>query len=151
MTPDEMARTHAEAFTQARPWAAEEFAELLTGPHVRVFGDAICFALVQILGSEAELLTIATHPAHQRRGLARRVMTQWHDAAHDAGAERAFLDVAADNAGAMALYASCGYTSCGRRKGYYRRATTESVDAVVMQLDLTVRKENRPKGNQETG
>ncbi|MEY8841737.1 GNAT family N-acetyltransferase, partial [Cribrihabitans sp. XS_ASV171] len=121
------------------PWTATEFAALLSQPYVRAFGDPCCFALVQILPPEAELLTIATLPTYQRQGRARTVMSAWQTAAREGGAERAFLDVAADNSPAIALYEACGYETCGRRKGYYRRENAESVDAIVMQRDLSVR------------
>ena len=85
---------------------------------------------------EAELLTIATHPDYQRRGLAQSCMTDWHRRAASTGATRAFLEVAADNTGAIALYERCGYAPCGLRRGYYRRAGEEAVDAILMERDL---------------
>lgn len=66
-----MAATHAAAFTQSRPWTTGEFAELLSSPLSLVVGDERCFALFRVIADEAELLTIATHPDHQRQGLAR--------------------------------------------------------------------------------
>ncbi|MFC3612399.1 GNAT family N-acetyltransferase [Lutimaribacter marinistellae] len=151
MTPAQMASVHAAAFTQSRPWSAEEFEELLARSDTFVFGDEICFAIVRVLGPEAELLTIATDPAHRLKGHALAVMKEWHSAAQTRGAERAFLDVASDNAPALALYASCGYAACGRRKGYYRRGPDERVDAIVMQLDLSASCAGVHASDQETG
>lgn len=136
MTPEDLARTHAAAFTQSRPWNAGEFADLLSNRFVHAFGNTQCFALVQIIADEAELLTIATHPDQQRQGLARRCMTDWQSSAASMGATRAFLDVAADNTGAIALYQRSGYAPCGLRRGYYRRTGKEAVDAILMERDL---------------
>ncbi|MEX0318831.1 MAG: GNAT family N-acetyltransferase [Ruegeria sp.] len=136
MTPEEMAATHVAAFTQSRPWTASEFADLLANRFTYPIGNADCFALVQIIADEAELLTIATHPDHQRRGLARRCMSEWQTEAAQRGAIRAYLDVAADNAPAIALYQRCGYAPCGRRPGYYRRASGKNVDAILMERRL---------------
>ena len=71
MTPQDLAHTHAAAFTQSRPWTADEFADLLANRFTHyVVGNAQSFALFQVIADEAELLTIATHPSHQRQGLA---------------------------------------------------------------------------------
>lgn len=136
MTPQEMALIHAAAFTQARPWTAEEFTELLANRFTHAVGDSYAFALFQVIADEAELLTIATHPAHQRQGLARHRMETWHARAAELGARRAFLDVAADNSAAIALYKRCNYSPCGLRKGYYARKTGENCDAIVMERNL---------------
>ena len=127
-----MATTHAAAFTQSRPWSEAEFAALLDSRLTFAVGDERCFALVRVVVDEAELLTIATHPDHQRQGLARAVMKSWRDEAARRGAETAFLEVAADNTPACHLYETCGFCICGNRPGYYRRQDGTSVDAILM-------------------
>jgi ribosomal-protein-alanine N-acetyltransferase len=136
MTPQDLASTHAAAFRTSRPWTAQEFAALLENPHTQIFGDTQCFALIRLVADEAELLTIATHPDRQRRGLARSCMAAWHQATRQQGATRCFLEVAADNHPAIALYTSCGYFRCGERKGYYTRNPGPNVDAIVMECRL---------------
>jgi ribosomal-protein-alanine N-acetyltransferase len=131
-----MATTHAAAFTQSRPWSEAEFAALLDSRLTFAVGDARCFALVRVVVDEAELLTIATHPNHQRQGLARAVMKSWRAFAVQRGAETAFLEVAADNIPACDLYASCGFSTCGNRPGYYRRENGPAVDAILMRQAL---------------
>ncbi|WP_170573896.1 GNAT family N-acetyltransferase [Ruegeria atlantica] len=136
MTPQDLAQTHAAAFTQSRPWTAQDFADLLANRFTHVVGTAEAFALFQVILDEAELLTIATHPDRQRQGLARICMHDWQAKAIQLGATRALLDVAADNLPAIALYERCGYVPCARRKGYYQRGNTEKIDAIVMARDL---------------
>lgn len=136
MTPLEMAETHAAAFTQSRPWTADEFTRLLANRFTHVIGNTTAFALFQVIGDEAELLTIATHPARQRQGLARSRMQAWQDQACILGARRAILEVASDNSAAIALYQSCGYAPCGLRRGYYRRVEAGNVDAIMMERSL---------------
>jgi len=131
-----MAETHAAAFTQSRPWSQTEFADLLRYPGCFATGDSDCFALIRVTLDEAELLTIATHPRCQRRGLGRALMEKWHAIAHERGARRAYLEVAGDNAAAIALYRACGYDSCGLRPGYYQRSGGKPVDALVLARDL---------------
>lgn len=136
MTPRDLAATHAAAFTQSRPWTASEFADLLTNPFTHCIGTPKAFALFQVIADEAELLTIATHPSYQRQGLGLLCMNDWHAKAAQLGATRAFLDVAADNRPAIALYHRCGYRVCGQRKGYYRRENGPNCDAIVMECAL---------------
>ncbi|EEX08583.1 ribosomal-protein-alanine acetyltransferase [Ruegeria lacuscaerulensis ITI-1157] len=136
MTPQEMAEIHAAAFTQSRPWTASEFADLTAGRFTHVLGKQSAFALFQVIGDEAELLTIATHPNHQRQGLARALMQGWQTRACALGARRAVLDVAADNIPAIALYQGCGYAPCGLRRAYYGRPGANNVDAIVMERTL---------------
>lgn len=135
-TPEEMAATHAAAFTQARPWSAAEFAALLADRFCHVVGDAQSFALFRVIADETELLTIATHPACQRQGLGRDRMSLWKHGAAALGARRAFLDVAADNAPALSLYTACGFDRCGLRRSYYQRPASPPADAVLMACEL---------------
>ena len=132
LTPEDMAATHAAAFTQSRPWRAAEFAALLEGTGCFATGDATCFALIRVVADEAELLTIATHPNRRRQGLARACMSAWMAEAAARGADHAFLEVAADNAPALALYAALGFARTGMRPGYYPRPEGPAADAVLM-------------------
>lgn len=136
LSPKDMARIHAAAFTQSRPWTETEFASLLDSPLCFATGGARCFALVRVIADEAELLTIATDPAAQRQGLARALMRNWQKLAREGGAETAFLEVAADNTAALALYQSDGFAPCGHRAGYYSRQNSVNVDAIVMRKSL---------------
>ena len=136
MTPQDCAATHKATFTQSRPWSAAEFEALLNDRFCFAIGDARCFALVRVVAGEAELLTIATHPDHQRQGLARAVMADWIARTAQDGGETAFLEVAADNLPARALYAAFGFAQVGQRKGYYARANVPAVDALVLRRPL---------------
>lgn len=136
LSATEMAATHAAAFTQSRPWSAAEFASLLDSPLTFATGDARAFALVRVIAGEAELLTIATDPDFQRRGLGRATMLDWQAKARARGAETGFLEVAADNLAALKLYESCRFEICGQRRGYYKRTQGKPVDALLMRSDL---------------
>ncbi|MDM8167400.1 MAG: GNAT family N-acetyltransferase [Roseovarius sp.] len=132
MTPEEMATCHARAFAgQGREWAAQEFADLLDSPHVFAVGSPQTFALGRAVADEAELLTIATDPAHRRQGLARKTLSAFEATAAARGVTRTFLEVSAGNAAALALYRSAGYSETGRRRGYYRTPNGPE-DALLM-------------------
>lgn len=139
MTPEQMAALHARAFAGGgRAWTASEFATLLGSPHVFAVGDACAFALGRVAADEAELLTIATDPAHRRAGLGRRALCAFERRARQRGAALAHLEVAADNRPALALYAAAGFAETGRRTGYYLRGAGR-VDAVLMRKFLSSR------------
>ena len=90
------------------------------------------FALGRVAGGEVELLTLAVAPEARRQGVARDLCRRFDQAAKAAGADAAFLEVAADNGAARALYLGCGWVEAGWRPRYYGPA----LDAVVMRLDL---------------
>lgn len=137
MTPETLAAAHARAFAgNARAWSAAEFAALLDSPHVFASGNARAFALGRVIADEAELLTLATDPAHRRKGLARAALAAFETEARARGAVRGFLEVADDNAAARALYAVAQWCECARRPGYYPRAGGSVADALIMEKTL---------------
>ncbi len=131
MTPEALARLHAVCFATPRPWSAAEFKELLADPVVFCLGAANAFALGRVVADQAELLTIAVHPDARRKGYARQLISRFHVHAQERGATESFLDVAADNAPARALYLGEGYKEVGRRSAYYRKPTGQRVDALT--------------------
>ena len=132
-----MARIHAAAYRLDRPWSHAEFSGLMDSPHVIALGDDRAFLLARIIADEAEVLTIATHPDHRRQGLAHALLARFHAAAQAKGAVTAFLEVAADNAPARALYLSAGYAQAGLRRGYYDRADGPAADALILRCPLS--------------
>lgn len=128
MTPDSLAEVHERCFTTPRPWKAAEFEALLASPHVSLLGDRRAFLLLRTVLDESEILTLATDPDHQRKGYASALLRSLHQ--QESG--RIFLEVAADNLAAQALYENAGYTCEGVRRGYYRQPDGQRVDALLM-------------------
>lgn len=71
-------------------------------------------------GGHAGIFGMRTVPDHRRKGLARRVLRALLAEARTLGAERAWLQVEADNAPAIALYADEGFVP-GYRYSYWVR------------------------------
>jgi len=134
MTPEALATLHRAAFVIDRAWSAAEFRTLLESPYCHVTIQPQGFALWRAVADETELLTIATHPAHRRKGIAANLMARWMAAAQTS-ASTAFLEVAADNAPAVALYAQFGFDLVARRAGYYKRGD-HAVDALILRARL---------------
>ncbi len=97
---------------------------------------SVGFVMGQIAADEAEILSIGVAKDWQRIGLAKRLVEAVERAVKRAGAKRLFLEVAADNVGAQGLYAAAGFKEVGRRKGYYARKGSASVDALVLSKNL---------------
>ena len=132
-----MAALHAVAMTQPPPWSEADFASLLAARGTFAVGDAHTFALGRVVLDEVELLTIATHPDHRRRGLARACLAAFEAEARARGARTAHLEVAAANTPAVALYEAAGWAHAGRRKGYYRTPEGARIDALLMSKSLS--------------
>jgi len=133
-----LARAHASAFDA--PWPPEAFVELLASPGVfalaAVDSAPVGLILMRAIAGEAEVLTLAVEPSHRRRGVARALLQAGVVQAAAAGADMVFLEVAADNAGALALYRRAGFEQAGQRGGYYRRPGGETVDALVLRRTI---------------
>ena len=133
-----LAEIHSSAFDEA--WDAASFARLLAMPGafalVAVEKDGPRgFVLARLGGGEAEIITIAVDPAARRKGLGRALMRRVAAEALARGAEAIFLEVAEDNAPAIALYERLGFEAVGRRPAYYNRPDGK-IAAISMKLDL---------------
>jgi ribosomal-protein-alanine N-acetyltransferase len=74
------------------------------------------YAGLAIIGDEAEVHTIGVRPDAQGAGRGRKLLRQLMSAAGD---RRLLLEVRTDNAAAIALYASEGFSTLGVRRRYY--------------------------------
>ena len=134
---DRMAVLHQRAFPRGEAWAANAFKDLLNQPSVRgqaleQGSDLFAFILVQYVAGQAEILTLATDPSYRRRGAARYLLTGMEQQLGLERLEKWLLDVAADNAGAIAFYEKLGFQRDGRRSGYYKRLEGPAMDAILM-------------------
>jgi len=129
-----LAALHAEAFDD--PWTPEALLRLMTAQGAFVLASGDGFILARALAGEAEVLTLAVRPQARRRGVGRALVEAAATRAREAGAASLFLEVAADNQGALALYRACGFDQVGRRGAYYRRTSGPAMDALVLRKTL---------------
>lgn len=111
------AALHALCFEKA--WDAQTIADLLAQPPVFALGTEQGFILARAAGGEAEILTLAVHPAARRRGLGAALVRAAAEQARVLNAEMLFLEVGEDNVPARALYERLGFSMVGTRKAYY--------------------------------
>jgi ribosomal-protein-alanine N-acetyltransferase len=118
------------------PWPEAGFDPLL-GPFtcVAVTEDGTVAAYVVARGvlDEAEILNLAVHPDHARRGLGTALVQAVIQDLGRAGARRVFLEVRVSNAGAQAFYTRLGFEARGWRRGYY---THPREDALVLAREI---------------
>jgi len=87
----------------------------------------------RVAAGEAEVLTLAVHPAARRAGFGAALMRALMAEAARRGGSELFLEVSAGNAAARALYAGLGASVAGRRRRYY----PDGSDALVLRLALS--------------
>ena len=137
---DALARIHAGCFASA--WDAESFRRFIEKPVMLALvakdaaeTDLQAFILVQLAADESEIISLGTYFSARRSGLARVLLAQAMAEAAGRGAKAMFLEVAEDNAAALALYHRCGFALRARRKAYYERPGG-AVDALVLRRPL---------------
>ena len=129
---DAIADIEVAAFS--RPLTRDDLVSLYQKPVFRGFllapddGLPACYALFLTAGGAADLVSTATAAHARRRGYAMRLL---RESLYRLAVDAVTLEVAVDNAGALALYAGLGFDEVGRRPNYYRRPGGR-VDALIL-------------------
>jgi ribosomal-protein-alanine N-acetyltransferase len=127
-----------EQLSNPHPWTVGQFLSELDNSCSVVDllcldGEVVAFLCSWLVIDELHIQNVATHPDYRRQGLAVSILTRRFDLARRAGAVISFLEVRANNSGAIRLYELLGYRQNGLRVGYY----ADGEDAVLMEYDLT--------------
>jgi tRNA threonylcarbamoyladenosine biosynthesis protein TsaB len=140
---ERLAVLHAACFAEA--WDAEALAVLLAMPGAFGFVAASAhppepeegpsgLVIARAAAGEAEIISLAVRPRERRRGLGRRLLDAAAAESLARGAGRVYLEVAADNLAARALYLGAGFAQVGRRANYHQRPEG-AVAALVLARD----------------
>lgn len=126
---------HAICFPQ-EPWTPQAMAKIMAiaGFFGRIAWEddrPTGFALALDLGGECEILSLGVVPEERRRGTGSALLAAIGEEVGRRGGHRIFLEVAADNIAARALYSASGFVQIARRSNYYRRPMA-LVDALVL-------------------
>lgn len=128
-----LAALHAAAFPPDQAWSADTIALLLALPGAfGLWREGAGLVLARMAGDEAEILTFGVVPEARRRGHGGALLREAIGAARAKGAGAMFLEVAAGNAPALALYAREGFAEVGRRRRYY----SDGADALVLKREV---------------
>lgn len=137
---DAVATLHAQGFY--RGWPREDIASYLMDSETPTLVVAdkkrkvLGFAMLRLLGDDAELMTIAVDQKMRGKGLGKALLEACFADLMTSSAKRMILEVAADNPAAIHLYNKLGFKQIGERQGYYARPNGQPATALVMARDL---------------
>lgn len=93
-------------------------------------------ALARVVADEGEVLALGVLAEQRRRGIGRALLSTLMGLCAERGTARLFLEVAVDNAAALALYRAAGFSVVGRRAGYYASPDRGPVDGLILARSL---------------
>ena len=122
-----------EALCFSLPWS-ENALRLLLGPGAVGFvcteGDRIlAYGGMLLAPDEGQILNLAVHPDHRRKGLGREILNRLLAEANARHLGQVSLEVRVSNTAAVSLYRSAGFSVEGRRPHFYKQPAE---DAFVM-------------------
>jgi ribosomal-protein-alanine N-acetyltransferase len=135
-----LAQLHGASFH--RGWGEGEFEQMLAERNTLVHRlrqgrTTIGFAVSRLAADEAEILSIAVDAGHRGRGLSRNLLLTHLGHLAGRGIRTVFLEVEENNQPARRLYDRAGFAVTGRRERYYKQASGEQLNAVLMRRDLS--------------
>lgn len=139
-----MGRLFEEAFDE--PYGAVAVEDLLKPPSAWAlvaeadFGDGptpVGFLIAGSAADETEILSVGTSARYRRMGVGNALINFLLHVARSKTTTKIFLEVADDNAAAVALYAAAGFERVGFRRNYYKRRGGITVDALILKRDLS--------------
>lgn len=135
-----LSQLHSASFH--RGWGADEFEQILIernalAHRLRLGRTIIGFIVSRIAADEAEILSVAIASNQRGHGYSRDLLRTHLGHLAGRGLKKIFLEVEENNRPARALYERAGFRVVGRRERYYKDASGEQLNAVVMQRDLS--------------
>ena len=132
MSAGSLAKLHAQCFLTPRPWSSKEFQELLLQTSVHLVSKDYGFIVGMLIGSEAELLTLAVDPQQHRKGIATKLLKEFENLCRSNTIKKIILEVMETNRPALKLYETNNFIVQGARKDYYSGVNGIKVSAIIM-------------------
>ncbi len=107
------------------PWDARSVESEIANPLALWLAAVEGETVVGYIGSqtvlgETDMMNVAVHPDHLRRGIGEALVLALVEAIRTRGSRQLTLEVRESNDKARALYAKLGFVQVGRRPNYYR-------------------------------
>ena len=137
MTIERMNETHVAAVAAleklcfADPWSLSSIASELNNPLALWLvavedGDLIGYIGSQSVMGESDMMNVAVHPDHRRKGLGEMLVLALCEALSGENTSLA-LEVRSSNAPAISLYEKLGFVQVGLRRNYYRNPKEDAL------------------------
>ena len=139
MTTEHVAQiARLEKLCFSDPWSEASVASELENPLslwlvAAEEGEVLGYVGSQSVLDSADMMNIAVHPDHRRKGVAEALIAALTAALRENDIRSLMLEVRASNAPAIALYEKLGFVLAGRRPGYYRNPRE---DALILRKEL---------------
>jgi ribosomal-protein-alanine N-acetyltransferase len=126
------------ASPEAAQWTAADYAHVdqnatqaWVAEMVEPRGEIAAFLVVRRVADEMEILNLAVHPDHRRRGGGADLLAGVLARAGESGVKKVFLEVRESNAAAISFYKRFHFNIVGRRPKYYAKPDE---DALILTL-----------------
>ena len=124
----------------ADPWSETSVASELKNPlscWLVAEEDGVVAGYVgsQTVIDESDMMNVAVHPDHRRKGIAEALVVELVEALKMRESRCLTLEVRASNEPAKALYEKLGFTQVGLRKNYYRNPKE---DALILRKEWDI-------------
>lgn len=96
-------------------------------------GEVVGYIGSQSVLGESDMMNVAVHPDHRRKGIAEALIAALSAGLKERGNVCLTLEVRASNTPAITLYDKLGFTQVGQRPNYYRNPKE---DALIMRKTL---------------
>jgi len=134
-----IAQLHGQLFDE--PWSEKFIRDLCHDQACSILlatdgrpDQIIGFIITRVVSDEGEILSIGVAQPYQRFGVGKRLLEAARRVMVNSEVTNLYLEVAADNEAAKALYLGSGFSQTSVRKDYYRRPNGETSDALVLAL-----------------
>ena len=119
-------------------WTREQFLLGLERKAFRILGIyerglLIAYLAFSVIAGEMEIMNLATHPFHRRKGLGSRLLVEMLRQCRAEDVLEGFLEVRRSNKPAIDLYEKFGFIQIGTRKNYY---PDNNEDALLYRLNF---------------
>ena len=120
------------------PWSENSVASELKNPLscwlvAEEDGKVAGYVGSQTVMDESDMMNVAVHPDHRRKGIAEALVVELVEALKKRESHCLTLEVRASNEPAKALYEKLGFTQVGLRKNYYRNPKE---DALILRKEF---------------
>ena len=122
------------------PWSEHSVASELKNPLscwlvAEEDGKVAGYVGSQTVIDESDMMNVAVHPNHRRKGIAEALVVELVEALKKRESRCLTLEVRASNEPAKALYEKLGFTQVGLRKNYYRNPKE---DALILRKEWNI-------------